>query len=260
MAIHLTECAAITELPASKKLVLMACADAADKDTRIAAPGFDNVMAWSGLKRSRALEVIAELVAEGYLVRRSSGRSGRRAEFYVFPKGCCAMHGPLAALAAAGSAQPDPEPEQQHTAAGSAMPDPTGSARPDPQPRPGSGSGSGLDRTPSQQRTTTTPLTPASRGTTTCTHGARACRRCGTNPRAVAAAEQRTARDAELARAGEERRARLQAIAACGRCSKAGYLPGGKVCDHDPEAPTRAARGLELVRAELGKSGRRSAS
>lgn len=249
MAIHLTECAALTDLPASKKLVLMACADSADRDSRIAKPGFDNVCRWSGLKRSRAMEVMAELVAEGFLVRRSSGRAGRRAEFYVFPGGCCAMHGPLPQVAA-GSATPDPDEDTPDVEAGSGPPDPTGSAPPDPQVAPGSGSGSGSYRTPSQLRTTSPQPPDKSGGASTTKRPSRAD---GTNLRAVQAAADRATRQHQQATAADHRRARAQAIAACPRCSKAGYLPSGKVCDHDPDTPNRAARGLELVRAELSK-------
>lgn len=97
MSIHHVECAALTTLPASTKLVLMAFADSADKDTRVAFPGMGNVMAWSGLKKSRALEVTRWLVTQGYLVRASgSNATGpkRRAEYLVFPAGCCLQHGP----------------------------------------------------------------------------------------------------------------------------------------------------------------------
>lgn len=106
MSIHHVECAALTSLPASTKLVLMAFADSADKDTRLAFPGLDNVMAWSGLRKSRALEVTSGLVKQGYLVRTGgSNATGprRRAEYLVFPAGCCLQHGRLN-----GHTGPDP--------------------------------------------------------------------------------------------------------------------------------------------------------
>jgi hypothetical protein len=126
MAIHLLECAAHTNLPASKKLALMAIADDADKESRVGRAGLDAVMAWSGLKKSRALEVIAELVTEGFLRRESGGYIGHRAEFMVFPDGCCALHGPTRK----GSARPDASPKPK----GSAPSDANGSATADPQP------------------------------------------------------------------------------------------------------------------------------
>jgi hypothetical protein len=41
------------------------------------------------------------------------------------------------------------------------------------------------------------------------------------------------------------------AIAACRDCDEAGYLPGGSVCPHDPNAADRAARGAAAARAAL---------
>lgn len=238
MAIHFTECAALTELPASKKLVLMACADSADKDSRIAKPGLENVCRWSGLKKSRALEVIAELVAEGYLVRRSSGRAGRRAEFYVFPAGCCALHGPLHHITT-GSGAPDPQPEVQGPEEGPTATGPLPSSEVlTPQPPATAGGDSTSSNTAAGRK--------------------RPSRGDGTNPRALRAAAEREAAQRAQDRAAADRRTRLQAIAACNRCSKAGYLPSGRVCDHDPGTEQRAARGLELVRDELTKRKRRA--
>lgn len=262
MAIHFTECAALTELPASKKLVLMACADSADKDSRIAKPGLENVCRWSGLKKSRALEVIAELVAEGYLVRRSSGRAGRRAEFYVFPAGCCALHGPLHHITT-GSAGADPAPEGTPPASGSAPADTGGSGAPDPQPEV-QGPEEGPTATgPLPSSEVLTPQPPATAGgdstsSNTAAGRKRPSRGDGTNPRALRAAAEREAAQRAQDRAAADRRTRLQAIAACNRCSKAGYLPSGRVCDHDPGTEQRAARGLELVRDELTKRKRRA--
>lgn len=116
MAVHYTERAALLDLPASKKLVLMCIADSANQDNRVGFPGMDAIKRWSGLKNSRALEVIAELVAEGYLVRHRGGVNGRRAEFIVFPHGCCPLHEPLPGYSAhlpgddlSGSGVADPD-------------------------------------------------------------------------------------------------------------------------------------------------------
>lgn len=222
MAIHFTECAALTDLAPAKKLALMACCDSADKDTRIAMPGFDTIQQWSGLKRSQAYDVIAELVALGYLARRSGGRAGRRAEFYVFPGGgCCPMHGALPDWTPA-DAPSDGAAEAQQS--GSGVPDPD--SAPDERGQEGapsgsgsgtgSGSGSGPDRTPSRLRTYQEPPNPpASRGAKSrCRRhpnpdqpGA-GCRRCGTNPRAAdrqAQLEAATAAAAEVARFERDR-------------------------------------------------------
>lgn len=93
MSIHLLECAARrTDLPAATKLALMCLADSASSQTRIAFPGLDEVMTWSGLSRSRSLVVLGDLVDAGLLARHKRGHRGRRAEFVVFPDGCCDAH------------------------------------------------------------------------------------------------------------------------------------------------------------------------
>lgn len=120
---------------------------------------------------------------------------------------------------------------------------------------------------PERPRTSFSPQPPDTSGgdtsaPTTAAGRKRPSRADGTSPRQLAAAA-RAAAAAQLHHGQvDERRAKQQAIAACSRCSKAGYLPGGKVCDHTPDGPDRAARGLELVRAELEavKARKRTAS
>lgn len=159
MSIHHVECAALMRLPPSTKLVLMAFADSADKDTSVAFPGLDNVMAWSGLRKSRALEVTRWLVTQGYLARVAASKPGQRAEYLVLPAGCCPQHGPIAGYAGpdprGGSAVADPnKPNRSATADvnnpdgsgtadvnnyhGSATPDVFESGTPDPFPQNGS--------------------------------------------------------------------------------------------------------------------------
>lgn len=185
MAIHLLECAATSTLPPSKKLALMALADDADKITRIGSVGLEGIMAWSGLKKSRALAVLAELVTEGYIRRHQAGRIGRRAEFVVFPAGCCALHGPVKP----GSGQADPV---GNGSGGSGTADPSGSSPADPKeevegPKEGPVEGptaSGplpipLSKEPPNPRTAggCNPDKPLHE------HG---CRACGTSPRQIA--------------------------------------------------------------------------
>lgn len=133
MSIHHVERAALTDMPASKKLVFMAICDSADKETRVAAPGFDALRQWSGLGQSQIYDILNELIAEGYLRRLSQGRKGHRAEWLVFAAvACCSMHDPVE-----GSGSPEPK---------------TGSAPPEAKRKAsgkGSGEGSGPDRTPS---------------------------------------------------------------------------------------------------------------
>lgn len=236
MAMHFTESAALLPLPAAKKLVLMAFADSADKDTRVAMPGFDTVLQWSGLKRSQAYDVVAELVEEGYLARRTAGRSGRRAEFYVFPRGgCCPLHGahPDFVEQAAqeedaqesGSGGPDPDSvgEQHGQVADDAVGDvelvgafeqPSTSTQGSGS---GSGSGSGLGRTPSRLPGSKNPPNPPDKPGGDCGCGRKRCRACGTSPRAA----RHSAAAAHAARLAEHQR-RRDAVTWCGayRCDR----------------------------------------
>jgi hypothetical protein len=94
------------------------------------------------------------------------------------------------------------------------------------------------------------------------THNPPPCRRC------AEAREARTAWDAEQTRTAAEARSsearqratdRARAVAACGLCDPAGYR-NGQVCDHDPDAAERAARGSALARAALAGRSSQEAS
>lgn len=262
MSIHHLECAAeLKHLIPSKKLVLMAVCDDADKETRLGAPGIDKLHLWSGIKaKSQVLAVIAELVAEGYLERVSPGRKGRKAVFRVFSRvGCCALHGPAgapandgaaaavdlagtaAAIAAATTESGSGVPDAAHSSAGSVEPDPkpapSGSAQPDPATSIGSGEGSGLDRTPPVSPENNPP-TPASGGVGCARHRGKPginCRGCGTTNRQLAEARKRARAEAEAAERLEAQRQRLEAAAARER-------------QHDP---AQTARGRDKCRQAM---------
>lgn len=125
-------------LPPSKKLVLLCLADSADRQTGIAIPGFENILAWSCLSRSQASAVVAELVTDGLVDHVSKGTRGHRAEFRV--------HCPCPDHRNNGSGVPDPI-----EAKGSGPQDPIGEKGsgkgpervrelPDPSPTPKSSS------------------------------------------------------------------------------------------------------------------------
>lgn len=90
----------LENLPASTKLVLLAVADSCDEQTRESAPGLPKIRAWSGLKRSQALAVVADLCRDvpgtrpAYLEHVGKGRVGRRAVYRVFPQGVPAIPKP----------------------------------------------------------------------------------------------------------------------------------------------------------------------
>lgn len=92
MSLHLIECVRPLRLTPSTKLALLAFADSADRETRISFPGFEAVMEWAGVSRSRAFEIVAELIALGLLRKHYRGHNGRRSEYVVFPSGCCDLH------------------------------------------------------------------------------------------------------------------------------------------------------------------------
>lgn len=268
MAGHYTERAALLELPASKKLVLMCVADSANWDNRVGFPGLPAIQQWSGLGRSRALEVVAELVTEGYLVRHKGGVNGRRAEFIVFPHGCCALHEPL----------PGYGPELPgHSDPGSGPPDPAEAAPPAKSQGPLEGpiegpaqtgplpsfespvvTSGGIsreqgsdDEPPSDSAAAAAPSTPPA---VDAGPPARSCRRwpsphgscgaCAADREIMAAWETAAHRDAldrawaagqeERARQLEARRLADAAVAACRLCTDAGVLPSGERCLHDP--------------------------
>ena len=143
MSIHHLSLAGNLPMPAAKKLLFMAICDDASSENGHAFPGMDKLAAWSGLKsKSRILELIAELIDEGYLARIESGHKGRRAVFQVYAGvACCSLHAPVL-TGLEGSGQPDPYADV----------DDKGSGATDPKRAKGSGKGSdigsGLDRTP----------------------------------------------------------------------------------------------------------------
>lgn len=193
MSIHLIDCALKTTLPATHKLVLIAFANSADDVTRIAFPGQENVMAYSSTGRTRAYEVIAELVERGYLKLYKQGYRGRRAEYVVFPNGCCEGHGIHGVNAGTVRVRPSGPFERK----GSATPDPNGtedkgSATPDPL------SVKGPERVRSTgplTYLTTPPPTPQRAGGSCQRHPdnpGENCRACGTTSRQIALAASKT--------------------------------------------------------------------
>ncbi|MGW3121340.1 helix-turn-helix domain-containing protein [Streptomyces sp. NPDC001107] len=90
MSIHLLVVAAYLPkevINKTQKLVLMKIADSADDQTRLARPGLDRMMAWAGVGDKQVITVVTELVGLGLVERTEVGRSGRRAEYRVFPYG-----------------------------------------------------------------------------------------------------------------------------------------------------------------------------
>lgn len=126
MSVHLVEVAAEVQLTPSLKLALLCFADSGSTDGRVARPGLDNLMRWTGLKRSRALEVVKHLEELQLLAPHRKAHRGQRAEYVVFPNGCCERHGKVPALTIVAADVDDGPLTSDNTAVS------TGSAQPDP--------------------------------------------------------------------------------------------------------------------------------
>ncbi|MFF2274185.1 hypothetical protein ACFVTX_18065 [Agromyces sp. NPDC058136] len=85
MAIQHLENAAMEPLHPAAKLVLMAIADDANRETRIAYPGSAKLAAWADCSEERVPGILQELICRQLIARRSKGRRGRRTEYIVFP-------------------------------------------------------------------------------------------------------------------------------------------------------------------------------
>jgi hypothetical protein len=85
MSIHHLEAAAELDIHATRKLVLMALADDANKVTRVTYPEREKLIVWSGAQERRVAQIIDELIALQLIARRRFGQPGARAEFVVFP-------------------------------------------------------------------------------------------------------------------------------------------------------------------------------
>lgn len=133
MSVHLVECASELELDervtATHKLALLCFADSGSAETRIARPGLETLLRWTGAKRSWALEVVNDLIEWQLLARHRRAYRGQRAEYVVFPNGCCERHGKVPADVR--TVEPV-EAVETPSGKGSALPDPlissTGSA------------------------------------------------------------------------------------------------------------------------------------
>ncbi len=81
------------------------------------------------------------------------------------------------------------------------------------------------------------------------------CGACADARRALEAWEiERRASDQAARSAEAHKRAEVTrlAIDACGQCGPDGYLPGGRLCTHDPGQADRTKAGAEMARAQIG--------
>ncbi|MEV7279709.1 helix-turn-helix domain-containing protein [Streptomyces sp. NPDC093111] len=75
------------EVTQGQKLALMKIADSADDETRLSRPGLTRLAAWVGVSDKRAITIVTELIAKGFVERVETGKVGRAAVYRVFPLG-----------------------------------------------------------------------------------------------------------------------------------------------------------------------------
>jgi hypothetical protein len=96
VSIHLVSTAARLKLKPSEKLILLCLADnARDPHARRALPGLDELMLWGCVSRPRVFAVLTVLEELLLIAQVQRGQKYKRAEFVVFPDGCCEVHGPV---------------------------------------------------------------------------------------------------------------------------------------------------------------------
>lgn len=262
MSGHLIGCVKpIADLPTrSHKLALLAFADSGDDRTHIALPGYEGVQEWVGCGRSQAFALIQDLIRLGYLRQHKRGHRGQRAEWIVFPNGCCDTHRtpvaeePLDVDQLAAAAGVDPEqarllltamghdapasksapkgsgqPGPNERGLGPARPDPIGDDTPQPVDNPGDESRKGTERV-RQSRVTADAFTPSEIPLTPTGKPAGGRGRCSRHPEGHAncrgcgtTARQRA--DAERRAAAEIHRAEQRALAEQGRRARAAATP-----------------------------------
>lgn len=156
MSLHLLHCAAVLPLTRAEKLVLLCLAENANSRDAIAFPGQPAMMAWSGLGKTQLYAVLRALVELRLIEQTRPGNRGGRAEYVVFPYGCCAGHGKDEAWTDApdddgpnGSALTEPSTDEEgfdSDAIGfGAEPDPSDACGEVPGPNPSSANGFGPD-------------------------------------------------------------------------------------------------------------------
>ena len=94
MSRHLTNCAADVQIePLRLKLALLCFAESARDRDHIALPGYAALMKWTHVKKSQVHNLINALLELQLIARHKPAHRGQRAEYLVFPNGCCEVHG-----------------------------------------------------------------------------------------------------------------------------------------------------------------------
>jgi hypothetical protein len=113
VSIHLVTVVSCMKIPPAAKLLLLGLAESAvDNDLRLAFPGHERLVEWTGLTDRQTRRVMNDLIDNGLVDRVQRGQKYRRAEYRVLPFGCCEKH---QAWSSAGHnvvpLRDDPQPE-----------------------------------------------------------------------------------------------------------------------------------------------------
>ena len=94
MSIHLFTSALKTPLKGAHKLVFLGlCESARDDGDRLSWPGIEALIEAGSVSRARVFAILKDLQEQGWIVQTGRGQKHRRAEYRVFPGGCCERHG-----------------------------------------------------------------------------------------------------------------------------------------------------------------------
>lgn len=98
MGRHMMQEAVVVELDNPRlKLAFMCFAESARDTDRVAFPGTDLLLKWTNVKRSQLHNLINRLIELQLIERTQRACRNRRAEYRLFPLGCCVAHGKTAA-------------------------------------------------------------------------------------------------------------------------------------------------------------------
>ena len=93
MSVHLVTSALKTPLKGAHKLVFLGlCESACDDAERLSWPGLEALVEAGSVSRARVFAILKDLLEQGWIVQTGRGKKHRRAEYRVFPGGCCKHH------------------------------------------------------------------------------------------------------------------------------------------------------------------------
>lgn len=95
---------------ATKLVFLCLCESAQSSSERRSFPGVEALMQWGSVSRARVFELLDDLEELALIRQTKRGQKHQRAEYVVFPEGCCDLHGPCSASDTQDAEQPVDSP------------------------------------------------------------------------------------------------------------------------------------------------------